>query len=308
MRGLGLKGLYLSKASRNYAGLESNATSDYVIFGVPFDSSTSYKPGTRFGPDSIRQASASLESNSYFSDIYLEEIGIDDEGDVVVVIGDINETLNRVSSIVTEIIDEGKIPLMLGGEHTITLGALRGVKKGIGYSPCLIVIDAHYDLRDDYLGLRNGHASVMRRSLEILGSAKVVYIGVRAYSKEEREYALSKTNIETFKPIDIHRMGLLNIASSIKRIVSNCNGIYLSVDMDGFDPSFAPGVGNPEPGGLTVQEGLTLINQLVDERLLGADIVEVSPPFDPNGVTASLAAKLLNEIIMKNYISKRTKV
>lgn len=302
MKNLSLKDIYLAKSSKNYAGLENNKNSKYEILGVPFDSSTSYKPGTRFGPDSIRQAAAGLESNSYFSDIYLEDIGIIDDGDVSVVIGDINETLNRITGVISETIQQNKIPIMIGGEHTITYAALRAFKK-IGIIPCLIVIDAHYDLRDEYLGLKNGHASVMRRSLEMLGSTKINYIGVRAYSKEERNYALSKNNINTVKPSDILRLGLLNVINSIKRFASDCKHIYLSIDMDGFDPSFAPGVGNPEPGGITNIEGLTLVNQLVDERLVGADLVEVSPPFDQGGITSSLAAKLINEIIMKSYIS-----
>jgi len=302
VRVLSLKDIYLTRSSKNYAGLENNKNSKYEIIGVPFDSSTSYKPGTRFGPDSIRQAAAGLESNSYFSDVYLEEIGLMDEGDISVVIGDINETLNRVTGVISEVLESNKIPIMIGGEHTITFGALKAFKK-ININPCLIVIDAHYDLRDEYLGLKNGHASVMRRSLELLGGSKINYIGVRAYSKEERNYALSKNNINTIKTADIYKMGLVNSINSIKRFMSDCKYIYLSIDMDGFDPSYAPGVGNPEPGGITNLEGLTLINQLVDERLVGADVVEVSPPYDNGGITSSLAAKIINEIIMKSYIS-----
>ncbi|WP_425393256.1 agmatinase [Caldisphaera lagunensis] len=302
MRKLSLKDIYLTKSSKNYAGLENNKNSRYEIIGVPFDSSTSYKPGTRFGPDAIRQAASGLESNSYFSDIYLEDIGIIDEGDVGIVIGDINETLNRITGVISDVIQENKIPIMIGGEHTITYGSMRAFKKQ-GITPCLIVIDAHYDLRDEYLGLKNGHASVMRRSLELLGGTKINYIGVRAYSKEEKNYALSKNNINTIKPSDIYKVGLINAINSVKKFLVDCKHIYLSIDMDGFDPSYAPGVGNPEPGGITNIEGLTIINQIVDERLVGADVVEVSPPYDQGGITSSLAAKLINEIIMKNYIS-----
>ncbi|MDP8003848.1 MAG: agmatinase, partial [Caldisphaera sp.] len=217
----------------------------------------------------------------------------------------INETMNRVTSITSEIVKENKIPIVLGGEHTITYGVLRGIKKALNISPCLIVIDAHYDLRDDYLGLKLGHASVMRRNLEILGLTKINYLGVRAYSKEERNYALSKNNINTLKPSDIYRLGILNTINTIKRFLSDCKYIYLSIDMDGFDPSFAPGVGNPEPGGINNVEGLSIVNQLVDKRLIGADVVEVSPPYDSNDITAALGAKLINEIIMKNYIENK---
>jgi agmatinase len=300
---MGLGALYITQASRRFAGIEGSEKSRYRILGVPFDSSTSYRPGTRFGPDAIRQAAAALESNSYFiKDVYLEDAAPFDEGDVVVSIGDVSETLARVERAVEEVAGRG-VPILLGGEHTITLGALRALSRA---RPCLVVFDAHLDLRDEYLGLRLGHATFMRRLLETSPPPKVIYVGARAFSREEVE-AIRRSSITVRWAQDFVSLGPVNVASGIVSELSRCESLYVSVDMDVFDPAYAPGVGNPEPLGLTPMDVLTVINRIVDERLVGADVVEVSPPYDVGGSTSALAAKVVLEIILKHYATASRK-
>ncbi|MGC9071983.1 MAG: agmatinase [Acidilobus sp.] len=294
---MGLGSLYITHSTHRFAGIEGNEKSKYRIVGVPFDSTTSYRPGTRFAPDYIRQAASALESNSYFlKDVYLEDAAPYDEGDVVVSIGDAVETLSRVQAVVEEVSGRG-IPVLLGGEHTITLGAYRALAH---LRPCLVVFDAHLDLRDEYLGLKVGHATFMRRLVEKAPPPRIFYLGSRAFSREELE-ATRRLNVSIRAAQDFLSLGPVNVASSVISELRECDSIYISVDMDVFDPAFAPGVGNPEPLGLTPLDVLTVINRVVDERLAGADVVEVSPPYDTGGVTSALAAKALLEIILKHF-------
>ncbi len=294
---MGLGSLYITQATRRFAGIEGSERSRYRVLGVPFDSTTSYRAGTRFAPDSVRQAAAALESNSFFlKDVYLEDAAPYDEGDVAVSIGDVAETLDRVEAAVKEVAGRG-IPVLIGGEHTITLGAYRALAD---LRPCLIVFDAHLDLRDEYLGLKVGHATFMRRLIETRSPPKVIYMGSRAFSREELE-AARKLSIVIRGAQDFISLGPANVASSVISELKGCDATYVSVDMDVFDPAYAPGVGNPEPLGLTPLDVLTVLNRVVDDRLVGIDIVEVSPPYDQGGVTSSLAAKALLEVILKHY-------
>lgn len=299
---MGLGRLYITTANRQFAGIEGNPKSKYRIIGVPYDSTTSFRPGTRFGPDAVRLAAAGLESNSAFiKDVYLEDLSPLDEGDVAVSIGDTGETLARVEAVVRELASAG-LPVMIGGEHTVTLGALRALADR---KPCVVMFDAHLDLRNEYLGLKVGHATFMRRALEQVNIPRLIYIGTRAFSREELEFARSKDNIITiFGPSDLITLGPINVASNVLSALKSCESTYLTVDMDAFDPAYAPGVGNPEPLGLAPYEGLYLVSRIVDERLIGMDVVEVSPHYDPGGGTAALAAKVLIEAMLKHYVSR----
>ena len=291
--------LFVTKSSRAFAGIEGSPRSRYRIVGVPLDSTTTYRPGARFGPDAVRVAAAALESNSAFvKGVYLEDAAPYDEGDVVVPVGDVAETLRRVEAVVRGLRDEGGIPILIGGEHTITLGALRALSDA---EPCVVMFDAHYDLRPDYLGVRVSHATFMRRALEQAKVRDLVYVGVRAYAREEEQYA-SDRGFLTFKaPLDFMTLGPANISSAISQRLSKCGSVYITVDMDVFDPSYAPGVGNPEPMGPSPYEVLTIINRLVDGRLAGMDVVETDPTHDPSGITAALAAKVIIEAIAKHF-------
>jgi len=192
----------------------------------------------------------------------------------------------------------GIIQLAIGGEHTITAGVVRGLVRA-GDKPCLIVIDAHLDLRDEYLGCRLGHASAIRRSLEALGDVRVVYLGARAYAREELEYLEINTDrIRVFSPHEFKRLGPRNIASLIKSFTSTCDSMYLSLDIDGIDPAYAPGTGTPEPMGLEVYDVFRIIADVVDQRFIAIDLVEVNPIVDHGNVTSVLAARLIQEVVL----------
>ncbi|MCX8195654.1 MAG: agmatinase [Acidilobaceae archaeon] len=296
---------YVVPSPQKFGGLERRREKAHIsILGVPLDSTASYRPGQRFGPLYVRAASPEIESNAYSGEGFLEEVPFYDEGDVTVAHGDVPESLERTSRVVQELLTEGRRVALLGGEHTITVGALRGL-KAFGARPCLLVFDAHLDLREDYLGVRLSHASTFRRALEILGEVPTVFIGARAFSREELALARSRSNIEVITPRALEAMGTANVISKARRALSDCKAIYLSVDLDVYDPSYAPGVGNPEPPGLSPREVLPLISALVDDRFLAVDVVELSPPYDAGGITAVLAAKTLQEILIS--LASRTR-
>jgi len=272
-------------------------SSRYSVVGVPFDSTASYRGGQRWAPESIRRASAFIEFRSLHAGIDVDSIPIYDEGDVAVVHGDVKSTLARVSAAVHGVASEGRIPVILGGEHTITYAVLDALREVLGSSPCLLVFDAHFDLRDEYMGNKFSHACIMRRILERLHPPAVFYVGVRGFSEEEERLADERADISYVTSLDVERIGEANAAAKARRFFSHCQHVYLSIDMDFLDPAYAPGVGNPEPGGLTIREALNLIHAVVDERLIGFDIVEVSPPHDPGDITAITAARLVVEVI-----------
>ncbi|MEB3851836.1 MAG: agmatinase [Desulfurococcales archaeon] len=289
---------FIEEAPGTFGGyLPERARSIYSLVGVPFDSTSSYRSGQRWGPRAIREASAFIEFTSLHAGLDVEEVPIYDEGDVGVVHGDARETLRRVSAATRALAGEGRRLIVLGGEHTVTYGVLEGLASALGRTPCLVVLDAHFDLRGDYLGNPYSHACVMRRVLERLHPPRVYYVGVRGFAREELELASSREGVAYSTSLDVERLGEANVAARVKRFLGECGSVYLSVDLDFLDPSQAPGVGNPEPGGLTFREALNLIHAIVDERLVGFDVVELAPPHDPAGLTAVVAAKLVVEVV-----------
>lgn len=288
--------LYLIKKPISFAGREGSGEKARIrVIGVPFDSTASFRPGQRFAPAKIREASIGMETNGYFAEGYLEDLPIEDEGDIAVVPGDAKESIERVRKVSAEMFGEKRMVAIIGGEHTVTIGAVRGARDA-GIRPCLLVFDAHLDLRDEYLGYRYSHASTFRRLLEG-GGERLIYVGARAFAKEEAELA-ERIGAEIFSPRKIDLMGTANVLSAVRRALEPCKSIYISIDMDAYDPSFAPGVGNPEPMGLSPREMLPLIASLVDERMIGIDVVEVSPPYDSGEITSILAAKTLAEALI----------
>jgi len=272
----------------------------YIVLGVPFDSTSSYRPGQRFAPCEIRRALYNIEWNSLVIDnATLYDIDVNDIGDVAVVHGDIITTLDRVATVIEDIIGTGKTPIVLGGEHLITYGVIRGFHRA-GKKPCLIVLDAHFDLRSEYLGLQLSHATVMRRILEDMDTPLLAYVGVRAWESEEREYADAR-GLPYYTSLSVKRLGPVNVAASLAREASKCSEIYLSIDMDVLDPAYAPGVANPEPLGLNPFEVVQIIHRIAgDSRLAGIDLVEIAPPHDCGGITSILGAKLLLEALIAN--------
>ncbi len=293
-----IRELYTNRNECYFGQQKSGAP--YVVFGAPFDSTSTYRPGQRFAPCEIRRALYNIEWNSsIIEDLSLEDIDIEDIGDVTTVYGDTHTTIERIAGIVEEIIEESRIPVMIGGEHLVTLGSIKGAWRA-GKRPCMIIFDAHFDLRNEYLGLSLSHATVMRRIVENVGVNKLLYVGVRSWETSERIYAIEK-GFEFYTSLSTKRIGPSNIASRIKRFSSDCESLYLTIDMDVIDPGHAPGVGNPEPLGLTPLEVVQLIHAAASSsKLIGMDLVEVSPVYDCSGITSVLAAKLLLEALIAN--------
>jgi len=267
-----------------------NSESVAVIFGVPFDSTHSYKPGCRFGPDVIRDAFNNIEIFQPEFGIDLETVNINDLGNTkhTVVAA---EMLQMVENITSELKEQNKQLIILGGEHLITLGSFPCFPKDTGY----VVFDAHYDLRDQYADIKLSHAAYLRRIVEKCGSENIVHVGARAFVKEELAF-LKEHNISTVSDKEI-RDG--NGPKLLKDITSTFDNIYLSIDLDVLDPAFAPGVGNPEAVGISSRELYDLVTTLQNNKIVAADIVEFNPTYD-NGATASMAAKMISTIIAMN--------
>ena len=261
-----------------------------VIFGVPFDSTHSYKPGCRFGPDSIRDAFNNIE-------IFQPEFGVDLETANITDLGNTKHTvvatemLQMVENITTELKKQNKQIIILGGEHLITLGSFSCFPKDTGY----VVFDAHYDLRDQYADIKLSHAAYLRRLVEKRGSENIVHVGARAFVKEELAF-LNDNKIRTVSDKEI-RDG--NGPKLLQDITSTFDNLYLSIDLDVLDPAFAPGVGNPEAIGISSRELYDLVTTLQNKKIVAADIVELNPTYD-NGATASMAAKMISTIIAMN--------
>ncbi len=302
---MGIVDIYMTKAEYSFAGLEGGEGLVYVI-GVPFDSTSSFRSGQRRGPAAVRRASANIESNGYVnSEVYIENVGVIDLGDVGVVHGDVRETLHRVERVAEELGGEGKLLAAIGGEHTITLGLLRGLASKNG-APCVIVLDAHFDLRDEYLGLKLSHATVFRRALEEGVAERVFYLGVRAWDPGELEYAKSSDRVDWVTSRMLQLSGVANAVAHARHFTSRCESIYLSIDIDFLDPAYAPGAANPEPGGATIWDLLEAVAGLAsDNRLIGVDVVEVAPQYDCGEATSIAAAKALQEAILAYYNARR---
>jgi len=267
-----------------------NSESVAVIFGVPFDSTHSYKPGCRFGPDVIRDAFNNIEIFQPEFGIDLETVNINDLGNTKHTVV-ATEMLQMVENITSELKEQNKQLIILGGEHLITLGSFPCFPKDTGY----VVFDAHYDLRDQYADIKLSHAAYLRRIVEKCGSENIVHVGARAFVKEELAF-LKEHNISTVSDKEI-RDG--NGPKLLKDITSTFDSIYLSIDLDVLDPAFAPGVGNPEAVGISSRELYDLVTTLQNKKIVAADIVELNPTYD-NGATASMAAKMISTIIAMN--------
>ena len=261
-----------------------------TIFGVPFDSTHSYKPGCRFGPDSIRDAFNNIE-------IFQPEFGVDLEAEAISDLGNTKHTvvaaemLQMVKDVTSELKKQDKQIIILGGEHLITLGSFTCFPKDTGY----VVFDAHYDLRDQYADTKLSHAAYLRRIVEERGSENIVHVGARAFVKEELAF-LKEHNIATVSDKEISNG---NGPKLLKDVTSTFDRVYLSVDLDVLDPAFAPGVGNPEAVGISSRELYDLITTLQNKKIVAADMVELNPTYD-NGSTASMAAKMIATIIAMN--------
>jgi len=267
--------------------------SKYVIFGVPFDQTSSFRKGSSLAPDAVRIAYDNLESFDAYYGVDFGEIPICDLGNLSVS-EDPEEVVDSVQRITELITGDDKIPIMIGGEHSITGGAIRNFKNST-----MIIIDAHSDFRDEYMGSKFNHACITHRAFEVLGEGKIFSFGTRSISREEFEDK-DFSKVKFIRAEEILRNGI-NSAVENAKIPSN-SSIYFSIDMDGMDPSYAPAVGTPEPYGIRDTDVRALIRKF-SKRIIGFDVLEFSPVYD-NGNTAMLAAKLIQDFIgsreMKN--------
>ena len=261
--------------------------SKIVLFGAPFDSTTSFRPGTRFASSAMRTESIGIETYSPYQDLDLEDIPVFDAGDLELTFGNASVTLDTITEFSKKVLEDSKIPFMIGGEHLVTLGSIRAVAEK---HPDLHVIhfDAHADLREDYMGEKLSHATVMRRTWEILGDDRIFQFGIR--SGEKNEFYWGKDHVKTSK---FTFFGLEDVIQNLKD-----KPVYFTLDLDVLDPSIFPGTGTPEAGGVTFNELLGAIMKLAPLNIVGLDINELSPVYDHSGTSTAVACKLVREIIM----------
>jgi len=252
------------------------------------DVTSSFRPGSRQGPQAIRDASEGLEDYSPYTDRELGEYPFYDAGDLALPFGNVEMCLQRIEQVTRVILEDQKVPFLLGGEHLISFPAVKALS---GYYPGLVVLhfDAHADLRFDYLGEIYSHATVLRRICEVVGNNNVFQFGIRSGTREEFNYGRSYTN---FYPFELSTA----LDSCIPLLKER--PIYVTLDIDVIDPGYAPGTGTPEPGGATPQEIFHIFDLLQGLQVVGCDLVEVAPTYDPGGITSLLAAKLVREGIL----------
>lgn len=259
-----------------------------VLFGAPFDSTTSYRPGARFGSSAIRRESYGIESYSPYQDADLTDASVFDSGDLELCIGDSAQVLRQIENRAKKILEDRKLPFMLGGEHLVTLGAFRAVFSR--YPDVHILhLDAHADLREDYLGVRLSHACVLRRCWELTGDGRIHQFGIRSGDREEFRWGAE--HVET------HRFNLEGLEETLRAVRGK--PVYFTLDLDVLDPGVFPGTGTPEPGGISfemLRKAVTQICRMAD--VVGCDVNELSPHYDPSGVSTAAACKIVREMLL----------
>jgi len=283
---------------------------DIAIFGVPFDGTTSFRPGARFGPDHIRTASIVLESYSPDQDRDLLDVGYCDLGNLEVPMGPPEPMVEGVRAAVGALMDAGLVPLMLGGEHSVTTGAVEAVHAR--HPELLLVqLDAHGDLRESYLGQHHNHACTMRRCLATVGPSGLIQIGIRSGTREEFVEMREADRLVWPEPASLpggpRRPGSTHpMGEALARLIAarGQRPIYLTVDLDFFDPGVLPGTGTPEPGGLFWPDFRAILDAIPAGRLVAADVVELSPGLDPTGTSSVYAAKVTREVALRLHADK----
>ena len=263
--------------------------SKIVMFGAPFDSTTSYRSGARFGSAAIRHESYGLETYSLYQDKDLEDYEVFDSGDLELCFGSSDAALLDIEERTREILADGKLPFMIGGEHLVTLGAVRAVFEKY---PELHIIhfDAHADLRDDYLGAKLSHACVLRRCHELVGDGKIHQFCIR--SGERAEFAFAKEHT------DMHPFSFEGLQEVVDELAEKKVPVYFTIDLDCLDPSVLPGTGTPEAGGVTFLELLEAVKQVVKTNIVGVDVNELAPMLDSSGVSTATACKVVRELLL----------
>ncbi|HHD2753069.1 TPA: agmatinase [Clostridium perfringens] len=278
----------MNKNISTFIGCESDYNeSSIVVFGAPFDSTTSFRPGTRFASQVMRGESWGLESYSPYQDLDLYDFNIFDGGELELPFGNSEGALAQIEEFSTKVVEDGKIPAMIGGEHLVTLGSFRGVFKKY---PDVHVIhfDAHADLREHYLGQKLSHATVMHRVWDLVGDNKIFQFGIR--SGEREEFLWGKEHVYT------NKFNCDNLEYALEKIKDK--PVYVTIDLDVLDPSVFPGTGTPEPGGVQFTELLSSILKLKGLNIVGFDINELSPQYDQTGASTAVACKVLREMLL----------
>ena len=261
---------------------------DVVLFGAPYDSTTSFRPGTRFGPAAMRSESFGIETYSPYQDRDLEDVRVHDAGDLELPFGAPDRALDMIEEKTAAILSDGKVPFLLGGEHLVTLGSVRAAAKRF---PDLRILhfDAHADLREDYLGVTLSHACVIRRCHDLLGDGRIWQFGIRSGTREEFTFMHARHVVT--EPFTLKTLPQVSFPEGTP--------VYLTVDMDVLDPSEFPGTGTQEAGGVRFVELLAALRDVLARfRVVALDNVELSPPIDPTGRSTALACKLLREELL----------
>lgn len=263
-----------------------------VLFGAPFDSTTSFRPGARFGSSAIRHESFGLETYSLYQDKDLEDTKVFDAGDLELCFGLAESALLDIEKTAEEILQDGKLPLLMGGEHLVTLGAVRAAIKK--YPDMHIIhFDAHADLREDYLGAKLSHACVMRRCHELLGDGKIHQFCIR--SGERAEFAFAKEHT------DMHPFSFEGLSEVVEELKKKNVPVYFTIDLDCLDSSVFPGTGTPEAGGVSFMELLKAILEVAKTNVIAADVNELAPMLDASGMSTATACKVVRELILALY-------
>lgn len=259
-----------------------------ILFGAPFDSTTSYRPGTRFASAAIRHESYGIETYSPYQDKDLEDIKVLDTGDLELCFGSSKKALDQITEYTKEILDARKRPFMIGGEHLVTLGAFRAVHA---FFPEVQILhfDAHADLRQEYLGVELSHACVLRRCWELTGDDKIHQFGIRSGEREEFDWGASHVNTRRFD--------LEGLERTLEALGDT--PVYFTLDLDVLDPSVFPGTGTPEPGGIGFEELRRAVTQICSRaNVVGCDVNELSPHYDQSGVSTIVACKIIREMLL----------
>ena len=260
-----------------------------VLFGAPFDSTTSFRPGARFGSAAIRHESFGLETYSPYQDRDLEDISVFDAGDLELCFGSAEAALKDIEDRAREILGDGKLPFLIGGEHLVTLGAVRAAVEKY---PNLHIIhfDAHADLRNDYLGAELSHACVIRRCHELTGDGRIHQFCIRSGERAEFEFARTHT--------DMHKFDFDGLEELAGRLARDNTPVYLTVDLDCLDPSGFCGTGTPEAGGVSFTQLLAAILTVSRTNIIGADVNELAPMLDQSGASTAAACKIVREMLL----------
>jgi len=280
----------VNKNVETFIGCDSEyEESTIALFGAPFDSTTSFRPGARFGSSAIRHESFGIETYSPYQDKDLTDKKVFDCGDLELCFGSSETALKDIEDLEHRILNDGKLPILIGGEHLVTYGAVKAV---FGKHPDLQIIhfDAHADLRDDYLGAKLSHACVMRRCYDLVGDNKIHQFCIRSGDREEFRFADEHT--------DMHKFSFDGLKEVCDELAKNNTPVYFTIDLDCLDPSVFCGTGTPEAGGVTFPELLSAILMVSRTNIVGADINELAPMLDSSGASTAVACKVLRELIL----------